>query len=220
MSSAKTSKTAVKIVFGAMAIGKPSMFKKPPGSSEKALTSLPDTFHARVTTPEDAALLIELFQKHGHDEVDTARAYGDGTAEELLAEIHWQKRGIVLDTKLYPTKGRPKMSESGREYSHAAEDVRRGLMDSLRALKTDKVNLFYLHAPDRSVPFEETLGAVNALYKEGYFNQFGLSNFMSWEVAQVCEIWRESTMFCSAPSKSIWSPASAITAFLCMVSSH
>ncbi|MCJ1378132.1 hypothetical protein MMC17_001228 [Xylographa soralifera] len=170
MSSAETSKTAVKIVFGAMAIGKPN------------------TFLARITTLEDAALLIELFQKHGHDEVDTARGYGDGTAEELLAEIDWQKRGIVLDTKLYPTKGRPKMSESAREYSHAAEDVRKGLMDSLKALKADKVNLFYLHAPERSVPFEETLGAVNALYKEGYFNQFGLSNFMSWEVAQVCEI--------------------------------
>lgn len=151
-----------------------------------------DTFHARITTAEEAAPLIELFQKHGHDEVDTARVYGDGTAEELLAELAWQKRGIVMDTKLYPNKGWPMMSEGGAEYSHLADDVRRGLMDSLRALKTDKVDLFYLHAPDRSVPFEETLGAVNALHEEGHFNRFGLSNFMSWEVAQICEICKKN----------------------------
>ena len=61
-------------------------------------------------------------------------------------------------------------------------------MDSLKALKTDKIDMFYLHAPDRSVPFEDTLREVNALYREGRFSRFGISNFMSFEVAQVCEI--------------------------------
>lgn len=43
----------------------------------------------------------------------------------------------------------------------------------------------YLHAPDRSVPFEQTCGEVDKLYKEGKFEQFGLSNFAAWEVAEV-----------------------------------
>jgi aflatoxin B1 aldehyde reductase len=130
--------------------------------------------------------LIQLFQKHGHNEIDTARVYGDGTSEELLSEIDWQKRGIVLDTKLYPNKGSP--TAGSLQYSHSPEDIRKGLMDSLKALKSDKIDMFYLHAPDRSVPFEDTLREVNALYKEGRFNRFGISNFMSFEVAKICEI--------------------------------
>lgn len=48
--------------------------------------------------------------------------------------------------------------------------------------------MYVTHAPDRTTPFEETLKAVNDLYKEGKFKHFGLSNYMSWEVAQVVEI--------------------------------
>lgn len=113
--------------------------------------------------------------------------YGDGTSEELLAEAEWQKRGIVMDTKLYPNKGKA-MTDTSNQYSHTTSDVRRGLMESLEALKSKKIDMFYLHGPDRSVPFEETLGAVNELYKEGYFERFGISNYMSYEVAKICEI--------------------------------
>ena len=74
------------------------------------------------------------------------------------------------------------------EYSHTADDVRRGLMDSLKALRTDRIDMFYLHGPDRSVPFEDTLREVNKLHREGYFSRFGISNYLSFEVAKICEI--------------------------------
>ena len=48
--------------------------------------------------------------------------------------------------------------------------------------------MWYLHGPDRTTPYEETLKAVNELYKEGKFKRFGISNYMSWEVAEICEI--------------------------------
>jgi len=48
--------------------------------------------------------------------------------------------------------------------------------------------VLYLHAPDRSVPFEETLEEMNKLYSEGFYEIFGLSNFASWEVAEVVGI--------------------------------
>lgn len=100
-----------------------------------------------------------------------------------------------MDTKLYPnldgpklydTSGAPKVKEE--QYNHTPEDVRRGLMDSLKALKCDKVDMFYLHGPDRKTPFKDTLREVNKLHKEGYFKRFGISNYMSWEVAKICEI--------------------------------
>lgn len=91
-----------------------------------------------------------------------------------------------MDTKLYPSAGHP--LEKGRGYTHEPEEVRRGLLDSLKALKADKIEVFYLHGPDRKHPYEDTLRAVNELYQEGYFKRFGISNFMAWEVAQMCEI--------------------------------
>jgi aflatoxin B1 aldehyde reductase len=127
-----------------------------------------------------------VFTERGHNELDTARVYGNGSTEEILAELNWQNRKLVMETKLYPNANSPFAQENA--YTHKAEDVRRGLLDSLKALKTDKIDMFYLHGPDRKTPFEDTLREVNALYKEGYFNRFGISNYMSWEVAQICEI--------------------------------
>lgn len=42
-----------------------------------------------------------------------------------------------------------------------------------------QIEMFYLHGPDRTVPFEATLKAINDLYKEGKFKRFGISNYMS-----------------------------------------
>ena len=44
-----------------------------------------------------------MFQKHGHTEIDTARVYSGGTSEEYLGKIDWKKKGILMETKLYPT---------------------------------------------------------------------------------------------------------------------
>lgn len=50
--------------------------------------------------------------------------------------------------------------------------------------------MWYLHTPDRSTPYEVTMKAVNDLYKEGYFERFGISNFMAWEVAEIVTMCR------------------------------
>lgn len=157
----------MKVVFGAMTIGKPGIEM------------------TRVFTLEDTTALLDTFQAHGHNEVDTARVYGEGSSEEYLGKVNWKARGIVMDTKLYPSKGKGALF--GVAYSHSAEDVRKGLLDSLKALETENVDMFYLHGPDRTVPWEETLREVNKLHGEGYFERFGISNYYSFEVAQICE---------------------------------
>lgn len=144
----------------------------------------------RVFTLDDTAAILDTFQKHGHNEIDTARVYGEGSSEEYLGELQWQKRGIVMDTKLYPTEGKGALFSNA--YNHKPEDIRRGLMDSLKALKAEKIEMFYLHGPDRNTPFEDTLREVNKLHQEGYFNRFGISNYYSWEVAQICEICKKN----------------------------
>lgn len=51
-----------------------------------------------------------------------------------------------------------------------------------------KVDIYYLHAPDRRVPFAETLEAINEVHKSGAFRRFGLSNFLPGEVEEVVRI--------------------------------
>jgi aflatoxin B1 aldehyde reductase len=53
------------------------------------------------------------------------------------------------------------------------------------------VDIFYLHAPDRSVPFEDTMREVNEFYKEGRFKKLGLSNYPAWEVAEIYNVAKE-----------------------------
>lgn len=95
-----------------------------------------------------------------------------------------------MDTKFFPTAGKPLAAPDQPEggWRHTPEHLRENLNKSLKALNTDKIDMWYLHAPDRSTPFETTLRTVNELYKEGHFTRFAISNYQAWEVAQICEI--------------------------------
>ncbi|PPQ66846.1 hypothetical protein CVT26_009625 [Gymnopilus dilepis] len=55
---------------------------------------------------------------------------------------------------------------------------------------SSSLEMWYLHAPDHTVPYEVTLKAVNDLYREGYFKRFGISNYAAWEVAEIVSICR------------------------------
>ncbi|KAI9700120.1 MAG: hypothetical protein M1836_002654 [Candelina mexicana] len=59
---------------------------------------------SRITSLDTAGEVLDIFQSHGHNEIDTSRIYGIGTSEEYLGKLRWQDRGLVMDTKLYPTK--------------------------------------------------------------------------------------------------------------------
>lgn len=136
----------------------------------------------RVHDREVAAKILNIFQSHGHLEVDTARIYGGGSSEAFLAQLDWQSRGIALATKLPPVGVYipPFLDTRGKT-------LRDLMLESMEALKTDKVDLLYLHGPDRNKPFEQTLHEINDLYNEGFFTRFGISNFAAWEVAQMSE---------------------------------
>lgn len=86
---------------------------------------------ARIHTLEECAEILDVFQEFGHSEVDTARVYGGGSSEEYLRQLDWQKRGIVMDTKLSPASGK---------YNHTAAGIRQGLLESMKALGTENVS--------------------------------------------------------------------------------
>jgi aflatoxin B1 aldehyde reductase len=136
---------------------------------------------ARITDPAEYNKILDYFQSKGYNEVDTARAYVGGEQEAFTAAAGWKDRGLTLATKHYPFQ----------PGEHSPEKLRAANTTSLKELGTDTVDIYYLHAADRSVPFEETLKEVNELHKQGKFVRLGLSNFTAFEVAEVVMICRQ-----------------------------
>ncbi|KAK3322627.1 putative aflatoxin B1-aldehyde reductase GliO-like protein [Apodospora peruviana] len=130
----------------------------------------------RITDLDTFNKALDIFQARGYDEVDTARIYVGGKQEAFTREADWKSRGLRVATKLWPGL---------MGVSHKADVLIENFETSLKELGADSVDIFYLHAPDRNVPYTETLSAVNALYTAGKFRQFGLSNFTAFEVAEI-----------------------------------
>jgi aryl-alcohol dehydrogenase-like predicted oxidoreductase len=108
---------------------------------------------------------------------DTAQGYGFGAAESILGEalrleLRTRRHGIVLATK----GGLRKQGDHTVRDSSAAW-LRQGVESSLRALGTDYIDLYQVHWPDPTIPFEETAIALDAFVREGKIRYVGVSNF-------------------------------------------
>ncbi|XP_070758238.1 aflatoxin B1 aldehyde reductase member 3 isoform X3 [Enoplosus armatus] len=108
--------------------------------------------------------MVTAFLDRGHNLVDTAFMYMDGKSETVIGGMNLPKTGIseapIIATKANPWDGKTLKPES----------VRSQLETSLQRLRTDCVDLFYLHAPDHQNPIQDTLRACNELHKEGMYN--------------------------------------------------
>jgi aryl-alcohol dehydrogenase-like predicted oxidoreductase len=105
---------------------------------------------------------------------DTAQAYGFGDSERLLADA---LAGTARDELVIATKGGLRRTESGMVRDASAEWIRAGVDASLRALRTDYVDLYQVHWPDPLIPFEETAEALGKLVADGKVRHVGVSNF-------------------------------------------
>ncbi|RAH49603.1 Aldo/keto reductase, partial [Aspergillus brunneoviolaceus CBS 621.78] len=146
------------------------------------MTLGPDPTHgARITSLEEFNRCLDHFQEKGYDEVDTARLYDGGRQEAFTRQAGWKERGLSMATKWAPLA----------VGAHRAEVLEEKLNESLRELGTDHVDIFYLHAADRTTPFAETFETLDRLYRQGKFKQLGLSNFSAFEVAEVVTLCNE-----------------------------
>ena len=113
-----------------------------------------------------------MLVEHGQPNIDTARVYSEGTSEKVMWRTpiptlllrnrpqflsQLDLKSARVDTKIFPR-------EPGQ---HSPEKLRQTFKLSLEALGDIKIRVYYLHGPDRSVPYEETLEAINDLYKQG-----------------------------------------------------
>jgi diketogulonate reductase-like aldo/keto reductase len=116
---------------------------------------------ARVREVAALRLGIEL----GMSLIDTAEMYGDGGAEEIVAEaIHGQHQGVFVVTKVYPHNA------SSAELPKACER-------SLKRLRIDAIDLYLLHWRERTPPLQETVDTFEKLRTSGKIKRWGVSNF-------------------------------------------
>jgi aryl-alcohol dehydrogenase-like predicted oxidoreductase len=116
------------------------------------------------------ALVREAFAS-GVTFFDTAEAYGPFTNEELLGEAVAPFRDqVVIATKFGWKDGNPRLGVDSRP-----ERIRVVADESLRRLRTDRIDLFYQHRVDPNVPMEDVAGTVKELIAAGKVRHFGLS---------------------------------------------
>ncbi len=125
--------------------------------------------------------MLDVALTHGVTAVDTANAYAGGATEELLGTLLAGRRDEV---ELASKVGMPH-PDAGDDALLSPVAVRRCVEASLRRLRTDRLDLLYLHQPDRSTPVEDTLAAVAELVAEGKVRSFGVSNYAAWQIADV-----------------------------------
>ncbi len=101
----------------------------------------------------------------GMNHIDTAEMYGNGRAEELIAEaVDDQREQVFLVSKVLP---------SNASYQGTLKACER----SLKRLKTDFIDLYLVHWPSSQHPIEETMRAMEKLVDEGMIRFIGVSNF-------------------------------------------
>lgn len=122
----------------------------------------------------DAMALIRAAVERGVTLFDTAQVYGPFTNEEVVGEALAPVRDrVVIATKFgfeFDAAGKQTGALDSRPGS-----IRRTTEDSLRRLRTDRIDLLYQHRVDPKVPIEEVAGTVKALIAEGKVRHFGLS---------------------------------------------
>jgi aryl-alcohol dehydrogenase-like predicted oxidoreductase len=127
----------------------------------------------RAADEKQAVAVIDRAIDLGVNFIDTAD-HNNGNNEELLAQALKGKRAaVVLATKFGNLRGQP--WAAGRQVDGRPEYVPVACEASLRRLKTDYLDLYYLHRVDPQVPIEDTVGAMARLVKQGKVRALGLS---------------------------------------------
>ena len=141
--------------------------------------------------PQDPAAARALLRRAvdlGVQLIDTADAYGPDVSEELIAEALYPYDGLLIATKGgYERTGPSGRSPSGELIGWTPngrpEHLRSACEASLRRLRLDRIDLYQLHTPDPSVPFAESIGALDALRREGKIRHVGVSNVTPEQLA-------------------------------------
>ncbi|MBP0726377.1 aldo/keto reductase [Bacillus sp. RG28] len=128
-------------------------------------------FYGKIDEKE-AANTLHTAIDNGINFLDTANVYGNGHNEEFIGKVLKDRRNeFMIATKF----GFVRDPEKGVGISAKPDDVRSEVEKSLRRLRMNTIDLYYLHRVDPTIPIEETVGVMSDLVREGKVRYLGLS---------------------------------------------
>lgn len=132
------------------------------------------------TPPDESERIVHRALEAGIGVFDTSNSYNGGDSERILGRALGRHRErVVLATKV--GIGQDMRNREGL----SPEAMQRAIKGSLDRLGTDRVDVYYLHIPDRLTPIERTLDAMKELVLSGRVQAWGVSNYASWEMLEM-----------------------------------
>jgi len=135
-------------------------------------------YGARVHDLETAGGMLDTYAAFGHDQLDTASPYGDGSNATMLADLQAPGR-FKIATRFAPV---------GVAQGHEPGPLKQAVEANHGAMKLERANILYLSARDTQTPIERTLGGAQELHEQGLFEELGLSNITAAEVNEYVAI--------------------------------
>src|SRR5688572_5817210 len=135
-----------------------------------------------IDSGEDvAARIVDSAFDAGVNFIDTADSYAKGVSETMVGGLIAKRRdrwvlATKVNTALIP--GDPNSGGNGRKWILYEVEA------SLKRLKTDYVDIYYLHRDDFETPLEETVAVLGDLVRAGKVRHIGLSDFDGWRIAE------------------------------------
>jgi aryl-alcohol dehydrogenase-like predicted oxidoreductase len=141
-----------------------------------------------ATDDATAARIVARAKDQGVNFIDSADGYNGGKSEESVGRaIREHRSWWVLATKCAnPTGQGPNARGLSRRH------VRHAVEASLLRLGVTEIDVLYLHKEDHSTPLAETIHALADLIRTGKIRYFGVSNYRSWRVAEICRLCDEA----------------------------
>jgi aryl-alcohol dehydrogenase-like predicted oxidoreductase len=146
---------------------------------------------------------VDTADEYGRNYADPNDPAGWGRSEELLGEALQGRRDHVVVASKFGL-GAPGDGDSG---GASERWVRKAVEQSLRRLRTDRIDLYQLHFPDPTVPIEETLGALDGLVREGKVREIGCCNLTGDALVEADAVARDHSL---ARFVSVQAPLSLI----------
>ena len=139
-------------------------------------------------TPRDeAAAILADAHEHGVNFIDTADVYSKGGSETMLGELLTDS-GRSRHDWLLATKLGNSMSQRANEGHYSRSWMLREVEASLTRLRTDHVDILYLHRDYNGMNLEEPLRALDTMLRAGQIRYWGVSNFRGWRIAEMVRL--------------------------------
>lgn len=133
----------------------------------------------------EARRQIDLCLDAGINLIDTANVYSNGRSEEIIGEALGGKR---KNDVLIASKARMKIGTGPNDEGLSRYHLIRECERSLKRLKTDVIDIYFLHEWDGTTPLEETLAALDTLVSQGKVRYVGCSNYSGWHIMKALGI--------------------------------